>query len=257
MKLLLHADAVSGVFPYALELAGALQRAGVRVVLATEGAPLHPDQRRAVQAVPGITHRESSTRLEWMDDPWEDVARAGQWLLALERRERPDLLGWLPEPELAAWLGRAALFAHPARYQPFGLAVLEAALAGCALVLGDIESLRETWDGAALFVPPDDDAALLGAVRALAGDARARETFAAAARARALGLGPDRMAERYLSLYGWLLGGGREVRARGSPSGEAHRPAQRRRAALAACLARWGRVSSGPDPGARSARERP
>ncbi len=32
----------------------------------------------------------------------------------------------------------------PARYEPFGLSVLEAALSGCALVLGDIPSLRES-----------------------------------------------------------------------------------------------------------------
>ena len=39
-------------------------------------------------------------------------------------------------------------------YEPFGLAVLEAAQAGCALVLSDIPTFRELWDGAAMFVPP-------------------------------------------------------------------------------------------------------
>ena len=34
----------------------------------------------------------------------------------------------------------------PARYEPFGLSILEAALSGCALVLGDLPSLRELWD---------------------------------------------------------------------------------------------------------------
>jgi glycosyltransferase involved in cell wall biosynthesis len=52
------------------------------------------------------------------------------------------------------WLARAALYVHPARYEPFGLSVLEAALSGCALVLADLPSLRETWDNAALFAPP-------------------------------------------------------------------------------------------------------
>ena len=54
----------------------------------------------------------------------------------------------------------AAIYALPARYEPFRLEVLEAAAPGCALVLGDIASLRELWDGAALFVAPDDDRAL-------------------------------------------------------------------------------------------------
>ena len=42
-----------------------------------------------------------------------------------------------------------------------------AAAAGCALVLGDISSLRETWDGAALFVDPDDPPSLNAAIHAL------------------------------------------------------------------------------------------
>ena len=64
-------------------------------------------------------------------------------------------LGQLPFQEVAMWLRRAAIFALPARYEPFGLSALEAGLAGCALVLGDIPSLREVWHDAALFVPPE------------------------------------------------------------------------------------------------------
>ena len=62
----------------------------------------------------------------------------------------------------------ATVFAAPARYEPFGLGILEAALSGCALVLGDIASLRELWDGAAEFVDPDDPQALAAALDALA-----------------------------------------------------------------------------------------
>ncbi|MGE3784704.1 MAG: glycosyltransferase family 4 protein, partial [Alphaproteobacteria bacterium] len=65
-------------------------------------------------------------------------------------------LGVLTPAEMAERLGAAAIFAAPARYEPFGLGILEAAASGCALVLGDIPSLRETWDGAALFVPPNE-----------------------------------------------------------------------------------------------------
>ena len=49
---------------------------------------------------------------------------------------------------------RRSMPAGPLR--AFGFSVLEAALSGCALVLGDIPSLREIWGDAALFVPPDD-----------------------------------------------------------------------------------------------------
>ena len=44
------------------------------------------------------------------------------------------------------------IFVSVSRYEPFGLAVLEAAHAGCALVLSDIPTFRELWQGAASFV---------------------------------------------------------------------------------------------------------
>src|SRR6185369_6695620 len=81
-----------------------------------------------------------------------------------------ELLGWLEPQEVGRAMERAAIFAHPARYEPFGLAPVEAALRGCALVLGDIPSLREVWGDAALFVDPTDDDALAGALRELAQD---------------------------------------------------------------------------------------
>lgn len=74
------------------------------------------------------------------------------------------LLGTLDEPALAAEHARATVFASVPRYEPFGLAVLEAAQAGMALVLSDIPTFRELWDGAALFV--GDEAALVPTLRA-------------------------------------------------------------------------------------------
>jgi glycogen(starch) synthase len=110
-------------------------------------------------------------------------------------------LGRLAPSDLASWLGRAAIYALPACYEPFGLSILEAALAGCALVLGDIDSLRELWDGCALFVPPGDDEALRSALDALIRDEVHRRRLAAGSRRRALELSPERMAQSYLQAY--------------------------------------------------------
>ncbi len=63
------------------------------------------------------------------------------------------LLGQLGAREIRLLLARAALFASPARYEPFGLAALEAGLSGCGLVLGDIPSLREVWAERCLLRP--------------------------------------------------------------------------------------------------------
>ena len=112
-----------------------------------------------------------------------------------------ELLGPLPRDELRALMGRAAIFAHPARYEPFGLVVLEAALAGCALVLGDIDSLRELWDGAAVFVAPGDAAALRDACERLSADDELRGILAGRAGERAWRYDAETMAQAYVRLY--------------------------------------------------------
>jgi glycosyltransferase involved in cell wall biosynthesis len=82
--------------------------------------------------------------------------------------------------------------------------VLEAALSGCALVLGDLASLRETWGAAALYVPPDDHEALRATLQHLIAQPTERERLAQAALARARHFTPARMADSYLSAYARL-----------------------------------------------------
>jgi glycosyltransferase involved in cell wall biosynthesis len=115
------------------------------------------------------------------------------------------LLGRLTPAEMARRLGSAAIFAAPARYEPFGLAILEAAAAGCALVLGNISSLRETWDGAALFIDPEDPHSLHAAIHALITSLDERTRLAAAARRRARRFTMHRMARAYAALYHDLM----------------------------------------------------
>jgi glycosyltransferase involved in cell wall biosynthesis len=110
-------------------------------------------------------------------------------------------LGQLNAGSMDAWLSRAAIYALPARYEPFGLSVLEAAMAGCALVLGDIPSLRENWEEAAVFVPPGDIPAITRALRDLIDDEAARQSLALRARERAGRFTPDRMTRDYLQVY--------------------------------------------------------
>lgn len=93
-------------------------------------------------------------------------------------------------------------FAYPeARRYDSLTAGLEAALAGCALVLGDVPTLRELWDGSARFAPPGDDEALHGALAALTARPRDCGPLAGKARRRALALTPDAAADRYLLAY--------------------------------------------------------
>lgn len=352
-RVLMTADTLGGVWNQALELARGLGARGVRVHLATMGAPLNAGQRALAASVPTLRVHESDYRLEWMNDPWRDVDAAGEWLLELAAQLRPSVvhlnqfafgalpfdapklvvahscvLSWwravhgtdapadwdryrqivrrglagarlvgaptrtmlaslrqnygyehagvvlpngrsrhdfapaLKEPlifsagrlwdaaknlaaleavapqlrwpvcvagptaapdggerrprgvvslgelapaALARRLARASIYALPARYEPFGLTVLEAALSGCALVLGDIASLRELWGTAAIYVAPDDHEALRAALAHLIDDTSMRERLAIEAFARARHFQPKRMVDDYLATYGRIV----------------------------------------------------
>lgn len=110
-------------------------------------------------------------------------------------------LGRVTRPSALVEMERAAVFCHPARYEPFGLAPLEAAARGCALVLGDLPTLREVWGDAALYAPPDDEDALAEAITRLMSDPPLRAAFADAARRRAARFPLSAQVERMVALY--------------------------------------------------------
>ena len=110
-------------------------------------------------------------------------------------------LGSLAPPELAQEMARAAVYAAPARYEPFGLAILEAAHAGCALVLGDLPSLRELWADAAAYA--HDVPSLQAAVDAALADPSA----GGRARRHAQRYLPERTAAGYLEIYARMPAG--------------------------------------------------
>jgi glycosyltransferase involved in cell wall biosynthesis len=110
-------------------------------------------------------------------------------------------LGRLPAAETKRWMAEAAIFVSPARYEPFGLSVLEAALSGCALILADIPTYRELWDGVATFVDPDDAPGLRRAIRMLTDMPELTASDGAKARQRALAYTTEAMGNAYLALY--------------------------------------------------------
>ena len=339
------ADAVGGVWTYALELADALAEHDVEVALAVMGAAPRVDQREELEASRVARVFAADYALEWAEDPWSDVEQAGEWLLRIADEVEPDVvhlngyahaalpwsvpvvvvghsdvLSWheavrgrpageewgryrdavarglaaadllvaptqamldelirlydpacprivipngsardfprRPQEEVVLTTGRlwddaknvhtlvrvaprlswpvavvgagavgggvrflgrldrdaldaayasASIFCAPARYEPFGLAALEAARAGCALVLGDLPTLREVWGDAALLVPPDDDERLAEALQALIDDRKLRAGYAARARRRARRYPTDRTARGYLDAYARVL----------------------------------------------------
>jgi glycosyltransferase involved in cell wall biosynthesis len=109
--------------------------------------------------------------------------------------------GVLRGQAVAERLAARPIFASAALYEPFGLSALEAAQAGCALVLSDIATLRELWDGAALFASPMDPRGYADAITALLDDPAERERLGRSAQLRALAYTPDAMARGMLAIY--------------------------------------------------------
>jgi glycosyltransferase involved in cell wall biosynthesis len=114
-------------------------------------------------------------------------------------------LGQLPHREVRARMARAAIVVSPSLYEPFGLAALEAASAGAALVLADIPTYREIWDGAALFAAPGDPAAFTDATNRLIRDSSLRHEMAQRANARAARFSLGAQADAMLAIYGSAL----------------------------------------------------
>jgi glycosyltransferase involved in cell wall biosynthesis len=106
-------------------------------------------------------------------------------------------------PDVAAWLERATLLVHPARWEGFGLGVLEAMFAGLPVVASDVSSLPELVVNGetGYLVRSDDPSALARSVAhafetpslGAAGRERARQVFSV-----------DRMAAKTAELYARL-----------------------------------------------------
>ncbi len=353
-NILMTADPVGGVWTYALDLCRAFEASGIQVCLATMGARLSAIQRVEAGNCPNVDLRERDYKLEWMDDPWDDVAQAGAWLLELEREIQPDvihlngythaalnwsapvvvvahscvlswwqgvknepapalwdeyrkrvseglkaadavvsisntyaaelnrlygpienmsviyngrdaasffagekkrqvfamgriwdeaknlsllsklsasaqlpvliagdntepnsgtpveipnvrLLGRLSPPEIRAHLAASYFYVLPAKYEPFGLSVLEAALSGCVLLLADNPTLRELWQDAALYFHPDRPEELDQLLLDICDNPELGSKFVARSMSRANLFSLDSMAKNYLNLYKYLV----------------------------------------------------
>jgi len=177
-------------------------RPDVRVLLAV--CRLEPQKGLdvALRALPDIRLRDPTAELVVLG---EGPQRSQLERLASELQVPVHLLGRVPD--VAAWLRRADLLVHPARWEGFGLALLEAMLASKPIVATRVSSIPEiVADGeTGLLVAPDDAAALAAAVTRVLDDPgsygeqgrrRAQSQFSVA-----------RMADRTLALYEKALGG--------------------------------------------------
>ncbi len=91
LKILMTADAVGGVWQYAVDLITGLVERGAEVLLAGLGPRPSDAQKRQLPAL-GVTLVERNYALEWMPNPWDEVDAAGEWLLDLSNSFQPDVI---------------------------------------------------------------------------------------------------------------------------------------------------------------------
>ena len=110
------------------------------------------------------------------------------------------------EAQLRALYSRAAIYAATSRYEPLGMAPLDAAFSRCAIVANDIPSFREVWGDAALYFRTNDARSLAETLRQLDADRGLRHAYADRDYARARErFTTKRMIDDYLNLYRSLV----------------------------------------------------
>jgi glycogen synthase len=113
-----------------------------------------------------------------------------------------ELKGSQTPQQLRSLFAEAAIYVAASKYEPFGLAPLEAALSRCAIVANDIPSFREIWGEAAVYFRTNDTRSLRDTLVTLRKDARLRRQFAELAYQRACRrFTADLMLEGYIELY--------------------------------------------------------
>ena len=170
--------------------------AGARVLLCVARLAEQKGVDVAVRALERIREQEPRAVLVVLG---EGPERARLEALAGEGVYLPGRVG-----DVAAWYRRAEVLVHPARWEGFGLALLEAMLAGKPVVATRVSAAPEiVVDGeTGLLVPPDDAAALADAVVSLLADAARATAMGEAGLARARSeFSVARMAERTAAVY--------------------------------------------------------
>ncbi|RFB85837.1 glycosyl transferase [Rhizobium leguminosarum bv. trifolii] len=117
-----------------------------------------------------------------------------------------DHCGELSRERMKVLARQAAIVASPSIYEPFGLAALEAARAGAALVLSDIPTYREIWNDAALFVDPYHPKAFADAFNRLADDPQHRVALGQRAQERSARFSLEAQAQAMCAIYSGTLG---------------------------------------------------
>ena len=173
----------------------------------SDGLPLEPFSER-VRKLQAITagrlwdEAKNVQMLSHVDWPMP-LLIAGEALDDLGELNHADFVGNLPRQALLARFAESALYVCSSRYEPFGLAPLEAALCGCAVIAHDIPSLREVWGEGAIYFGDAD--ALSKILQTLKADLQALAKAQQRSFEQAKRYSQAAMTSAYLSLFEALI----------------------------------------------------
>jgi phosphatidylinositol alpha-mannosyltransferase len=122
--------------------------------------------------------------------------------------DRIEWLGRISDDERAARMRACTVYCSPSvRGESFGMVLLEAMAAGCALVASDLDGHRNVaTDGVdALLAPVGDAEGLAKAITRVLEDEALRTELVAGGHRRAQQLSMSRLADRYVEIYEELL----------------------------------------------------
>lgn len=185
------------------ELTAVARESGRRPLLGSIGR-LEP-QKGVDILIRALADVEDATLLVVGDG--SERARLEELARAVGVSERVEWKGWSEAPR--TYLGTLDVFVLPSRNEGFPLAVLEALLAGTAVVASDVGSVAEVIrDGeTGLLVPPEDHVALARALQRLIADQSLGPRMGERGRQVVLDhFTADHMAKAFESLYTELTG---------------------------------------------------
>ena len=122
------------------------------------------------------------------------------------RHQDIDLLGYIPDRELARWYQRASIFAFPSLDEGFGMPVLEAMANDVPVLTSGRSALAEVVGDAALLVDPENSDAIAAGFVELATNLDLRERLRRLGRDRAACFTWDAAIRGTWAAYGKLLG---------------------------------------------------
>lgn len=142
-------DALGIRDPYALFVGNLEVRKNVDALLQAfdRVRTIHPDAQLVLVGSPGFG--------------WEGISARHDGLL---KTEAVRVVGYLPDPEVAALVRGARVFVYPSRYEGFGIPPLEAMAAGTPVIAAKASALPEALGDHARWVHPDDVDGLASAI---------------------------------------------------------------------------------------------